>query len=113
MLVVAAMSMALAACCDDRVEQDERSPSSDKSAIVTYSNCGVLADGTSVTLCDTASSRQDLVVSAEGHHAFIVLWKDNQTLKVFIPRTAKTGSFADPQIVHKNEDVNGTRIEYW
>jgi hypothetical protein len=54
-----------------------------------------------------------LVASVRGHHSFIVIWKDDQTLKVFVPETAKTGGFADPQIVHKNEDVDGTRIEYW
>ncbi len=103
----------LHSCCDDRVEQNEPSPSGDKRATVTYRNCGVLADGTSVMLSHDGSAQQHLVVSAEGHHSFIVIWKDDQTLKVFVPKTAKAGSFADPQIVHKNEEVDGTRIEYW
>jgi hypothetical protein len=103
----------LQSCCDDKVEQNEQSPSGDKRAKVTYRNCGVLADGTSITLSGAGSSDEQLVVSAKGHHAFIALWKDNQTLKVFVPATAKAGTFADPQIVHKNDEVNGTHIEYW
>ena len=111
MLVLALFSM-LTSCCEDHVDQEERSPSGDKIAVVAYRDCGVLADGTSVTLGDAYLSRENVVISATGRHAFIVTWKDDRTLKVsHTPQTAKAGGFADPQIAHKNEEVNGIRIE--
>ena len=113
MLIILLASI-VASCCREKVEQTERSPSGDKVAVVVDQNCGVLSDGTSVRLRDARSTRDDLVVSGSRGRGFTVLWKDNDTLQVFMitESGAARSTLFGSEIHHKSEDVNGTRIDY-
>jgi hypothetical protein len=102
----------LSSCCRDHVIQEQRSPSGQKVATVSYRDCGVLSDGTAVLLRSARWSRAKVVVSAEGHHVFSAFWEDEHTLRVYVPETARAGGFANPQIVQQHEEVDGTHIEY-
>ena len=99
-------------CCDERVDQQERSPAGDKVASVKYASCGAIGgDGTSVALRSGGS--EDIVITASGDQRFIAIWKNEDTLKIFVPHSARSGSVVYPTITRKNDDVRGTHIEYW
>ena len=104
-----------AACCDDKTEAAETSPLGHTIAVVTYRNCGVLSAGTSVVLRAAKRhfwSKDAVVLGAEGRHTVTVLWKDENTLAVYLPNSLRERDFADQKIARRNEDVNGIHIEY-
>jgi hypothetical protein len=110
-MTLAAVAL-LHSCCDERIEQQEPSPVGDKTAVVVYRECGAIGgDGTAVMLRSGGS--EDYVISASGHQRFIAIWKSEDTLKIFVPQTARNGSVVYPIITRQNNDVRGTHVEYW
>ena len=115
LLLVCISCTACASCCDSRVESEEPSPSGRMIAKVTYQNCGALSDGTSVRLRAAKRhwwSKDGLVVGASGRHAITVLWKDEKTLRVYLPMSLRERDFVDQKIARRSNDVNGIHIDY-
>jgi hypothetical protein len=112
--LVFATGLLCTSCCKNSVREQERSPSGEWIARVTYADCGVLADGTAVTLRRARSwfARDKVVVGLDGSHSVGITWRDARTLRVFLPESARERNFADQKIVNRHEDVEGIHIEY-
>lgn len=112
--VVFAAALLCTSCCKDSVREEERSPSGEWIARVTYADCGVLADGTAVTLRRARSwfGRDKVVVGLEGSHSVGITWRDPRTLRVFLPGSARQRDFADQKVFNRHEEVEGVHIEY-
>jgi len=85
-------------------------------AIVTATHCGPPGgDGTAVTIHAAKESffeREAIVCNADEIHSIGVLWKDDQTLIVDLPKSVFGRDFVDRKIGVQNSDVNGVHIEY-
>jgi hypothetical protein len=53
-----------------------------------------------------------MVCNADEIHSIGVLWKDDQTLIVDLPKSVFGRDFVDRKIGVQNSDVNGVHIEY-
>ena len=96
--------------------QQERSPSGDRLALVTVTNCGALTDYvTSVTLRRIhrwVFERDKLVAGIGGRHSVTLIWRGDNELLVTLPRSAADRDFVDRKIATHNTEVDGVHIEY-
>jgi hypothetical protein len=101
--------------CDRHIVSEDMSPSGDKVAVVTVTNCGAWTNfSTAVNLRDVgvpSSVMNGLVFGADGKRSVITAWKDGQTLVVYLP-TSNAGDSANSKIAHQNSEVKGVHIEY-
>jgi hypothetical protein len=85
-------------------------------AVVTVTNCGAWTDySTAVNLRHVgapASVMDGLVFGADGKHSVITVWRDGQTLIVYLPTSNVGDSVVYPKIAHQNNEVKGIHIEY-
>ena len=117
LLLLFLASTLLVSCsdCDRHIVSEDTSPSGDKVAVVTVTTCGAWTNfSTAVNLRDIgaqSSVMDGLVFGAEGKHSVITVWKDGQTLVVYLP-TSTAGDSVYPKIAHQNSEVKGIHIEY-
>lgn len=116
MALVCTLATLGGSCCDRRITSKQVSPSGKMVAIVTATHCGPPGgDGTAITIRAAKKSffeREAMVCGADEIHSIGVLWKDDQTLIVDLPKSVFGRDFVDRKIGVQNSDVNGVHIEY-
>ncbi len=103
-------------CCEHQIESEQTSPSRTHIAAVSVTNCGALSSyDTAVYLRpagESFSANHSSAIGLRGRHSISILWKNDDTLIVYLPKSAVEASFADPVIVSKKDRVDGVAIEY-
>jgi hypothetical protein len=114
-VVAGLLAMLCSSCfCDRKVESEQYSPSR-KIAKVTITRCGALnGEDTIVTVRRSAGifAKDKVVVEVNDRVSIGIIWRDDTTLVVSLPRSALGSNFIDRKIAVQNSRVDDIEIEY-
>lgn len=101
--------------CKYKTQSEQKSPSGEFIATVTEISCGAPGGiSTAVNVRKATRSfspKEGIVVGVDAIALVMTAWKDDDTLIVYLPRSASR-DFASNKVGPKRSEVNGVHIEY-